>query len=599
MKLFRISVCVAFLLGTATAAMGQYGLYGSPDTISMSQQTAYASPQIPNTAPAGTYAGTYTVPAAGAYASPANYGTQQGIQAYPGQNQGATERYVTPPTQAYAAGTGVKPTSQQTQYSYPAYTAQTAQAYSAQQTQVAQPQSGVSYGPMGAQYRTSANSGQPPYYTASVDQSTSTQPTLANPQNGSADQVQPSQTPVAEAIPAPGTQQAPGLMNQMLSEQGQAGYNCGACYGGECNGAYGGECGGVRASMNRFEQSACDSLNYGCAQPCLWYASVSALAMTRDRPNKVYITYETGNLPHNDYPADEFSWEWGGEVRIGRRFCCGCNPGYWALEASYWTLNSFESYVSHTNPGGTVGTPLDVSYNEFYYNVSGFYENATNWFDNAAEHRLWRRDEVHNVEINLVRGQWCYGPDSPWDMGFGFGVRYFRFQESWRFGSLMNGFTWGQDGGADEAYLDDLITNNMVGPQVGFNLGYNIGRNLRFYMAPKVGIYNNNIQNNFRAYLGNGSISRPTAASGVTGTYPVNSSTNMLSFLSQIDVGVDWKFARQWTFGAGYRVVAISGIGLADAQIPFYTVDIPAISDIDKNGDLLLHGAYLTLGYNF
>ncbi len=58
------------------------------------------------------------------------------------------------------------------------------------------------------------------------------------------------------------------------------------------------------------------------------------------------------------------------------------------------------------------------------------------WFDNAAEHRLWRRDEVHNVEVNVVRGQWCYGQDSPWDLGWSMGVRYFRFQESWRFGSL-------------------------------------------------------------------------------------------------------------------------------------------------------------------
>jgi hypothetical protein len=338
------------------------------------------------------------------------------------------------------------------------------------------------------------------------------------------------------------------------------------------------------------------------------------LVMTRDRPNKVYLTYETGNLPHNDFPDDEFDWSWGGEVRFGRRFCnicntgCGsCNTGYWALEASYWTLANFNSFVSHTspvsatNPEGTVGTPLRVSDVQFGGTP------GTTWFDNAAEHRLWRRDEVHNVEANLVRGQWCYGPDSPWDLGWSLGVRYFRFHESWRFGSLAGpsvGPTpgvphyWGEAGGAFEAYFSDQITNDLIGPQLGFELGYNMWSCLRFYMAPKFGIYNNHITNNFQAYLGDGTIGT-TGVSGVPGTYPVNSSTDAISFLTQIDVGLDWKFACRWSAQFGYRVVAVSSIGLADAQIPFYLVDIPAIAEIDRNSDLILHGAFATIAYNF
>jgi hypothetical protein len=85
----------------------------------------------------------------------------------------------------------------------------------------------------------------------------------------------------------------------------------------------------------------------------------------------------------------------------------------------------------------------------------------------------------------------------------------------------------------------------------------------------------------------------------VVGTYPVNSSTDTVSFLTQIDVGLDWKFTRQWSAQVGYRVVAVSGLGLSDAQIPFYIVDIPAIAEIDRNSDLILHGAFVTLAYNF
>jgi hypothetical protein len=275
------------------------------------------------------------------------------------------------------------------------------------------------------------------------------------------------------------------------------------------------------------------------------------------------------------------------------------------VEASYWTLDNFHGYVSHTspvsdtNPDGTVGTPLRVSDIHF-----GGAPLGTWWFDNAAEHRLWRRDEVHNVEANLVRGQWCYGQDSPWDLGFSLGVRYFRFQESWRFGSLKGQGSdpaphyWGETNGLYEAYLSDQVTNNLIGPQIGFDLGYRMGNNLRFFMAPKFGIYNNHINNNFQAYLGNGIVAT-TGSSGVVGTYPVNSSTDTVSFLTQIDVGLDWKFTRQWSAQVGYRVVAVSGLGLSDAQIPFYIVDIPAIAEIDRNSDLILHGAFVTLAYNF
>jgi hypothetical protein len=49
----------------------------------------------------------------------------------------------------------------------------------------------------------------------------------------------------------------------------------------------------------------------------------------------------------------------------------------------------------------------------------------------------------------------------------------------------------------------------------------------------------------------------------------------------------------------GYRVLAATGIGLADNQIPPYLNDIPTIQDIDRNGSLILHGAFAGLTYRF
>jgi hypothetical protein len=67
----------------------------------------------------------------------------------------------------------------------------------------------------------------------------------------------------------------------------------------------------------------------------------------------------------------------------------------------------------------------------------------------------------------------------------------------------------------------------------------------------------------------------------------------------QIDVGVDWQLSRNWSARVGYRVVALTGVALADDQFPQYIVDMPEIAHIDSHSSLLLHGAFAGLTYNF
>jgi hypothetical protein len=315
--------------------------------------------------------------------------------------------------------------------------------------------------------------------------------------------------------------------------------------------------------------------------------------MTRDRPNTVYFTYDMNNLPHNIFPVDEFGWRWGGEVMVGRRFCgCGCDPGTWSLEADFWSLQPLTSEVCQSVPGSTVGTPL----NDNYLNFGSF--PATTWFENAAEHRIWRTDEFYNLELNLVRGQWCYGNDSPFDLGWSAGVRFFRFAERLKLGSLMDGYHWGDDGGLDEAYINDQIANNLVGGQIGFELGYRLTNNLRIFASPKFGVFNNHVTNYYSPELGNGLEGQPSPSGG-PGKFPVNSSSDGISFLTQIDLGLDWQISQRWSAQVGYRVVAVTGVGLADNQIPVYLNDIPAIAAIDRNGDLVMHGAFMGVSFNF
>ncbi len=337
-----------------------------------------------------------------------------------------------------------------------------------------------------------------------------------------------------------------------------------------------------------------------------WFGSVAALYMGRDEPNRLWTTFETNNNP-NQLPTDAFTqWQVGGEVTFGRYFHCGL----FGVAATYWTLDPLTGFSSQSVAGGSVSTPLIVSDIEF----AGV--NGTVLFDGAQEHRVWRRDEFHNVEVNLLSGRLAkgaagrgpcaedygptaYGGGSPWSADWLLGVRYFRFQEDFTFASLDQGYTWGQGGGLYQANLDDTTQNNLIGFQAGADLGYQLSPHWRLFATPKIGIYNNHVQHHFSLYRGDGTVANPTAASGVSGSYPVRSSEDVVSFLTEVNLGVDWQMTRRWSAFLGYRVLFATGIALADNQIPTYVVDIPEIADIDTNGQLVLHGAFAGVRFNY
>jgi hypothetical protein len=337
-----------------------------------------------------------------------------------------------------------------------------------------------------------------------------------------------------------------------------------------------------------------------CQTPCFpWYATISALVMTRDRANKFWTTFDTGDEARQLMNTQDISqdWRWGGELRLGRRFCCN----EWAVEATYWTLDEFRGSAScrNTNPSDPnfpwVSTPLDPSYVYFDDPATG---QASAWFNGAAEHRLWRSDEFHNIELNLIRNRIFCGACQPWNVDFSLGVRFFRFRERLIFGTLKQNYNWGEDGGIHEAYINDQVVNNLLGFQFGFNGEYCLFPCLKLFLTPKFGIYGNHIDGDYQMGLGDG-VTRASQSRYPGVEFPVQSDKNCVSFLTQVDVGVDWQIAPHWDARIGYRVVAVTGVGLADNQIPQYMSDMPALADINHNGSLVLHGAFVGLTYNF
>jgi len=326
--------------------------------------------------------------------------------------------------------------------------------------------------------------------------------------------------------------------------------------------------------------------------------AVNGLVMGRNHANRLWTTYEFGQernqLMHTDFGLE---WRGGVEIRFGRRFCCD----RWALEATYWTLGQFEGsthYRMWTDAGGDhlLSTPLSVG-NIRFLGVPG-QPSLAEYFDQAQEHRLYRRDEFHNLELNLIRNRILCASDMPWDLDCSIGIRYFRFRESLVFESDSYQPTPGLTG-----VIDEEITNNLIGAQLGFDAGWYVAERLRLFAAPKFGIYNNHITNYlqiYRADLGTGVT--PTALDehgNPIGTYPAGGSRNVVSFLTQIDLGLEWQFAQNWSAQVGYRVVAVTGVGLADHQLPTYMVDIPEIQSVRSNGDLVLHGAFAGLTWKF
>ena len=180
------------------------------------------------------------------------------------------------------------------------------------------------------------------------------------------------------------------------------------------------------------------------------------------------------------------------------------------------------------------------------------------------------------------------------------GVRWFRFQD---------GLVWGaqraNDGSAyanDWLYLNDHITNDLVGGQLGFNASCRFADRWKVFVTPMFGVYDNHMTLDYNLYAVSHTTGQQYPASSQTyanPNYPVHSTSDGFACLTQVDVGLDWQFSRHLSTQFGYRVVALTGMGLSDSQLPFYANDTQSIANIQHNDSLILYGVFagLTLAW--
>lgn len=334
----------------------------------------------------------------------------------------------------------------------------------------------------------------------------------------------------------------------------------------------------------------------GCADVCnyctpRWYASAGGLYMNRDKPNKLWTTFEN-NVPFNQMMfTPDTDWNGGFFATLGHRFgCCAQH----ALEGTFWMLDPLEgeSQVGRT-AANTLATPIDLG------GVTIGPNPATDYFDDAQTHRITRHDEIYNVEINYLYNLLAPAYNQAFSAQLLLGVRYFRFDENLVFSSVINGSTFGANGGADEAHLGVRDENNLLGAQIGARMNYYLTQDFSFFATPKFGIYNNDIQQRVQLNSGDNLSGLATPVGGPAAPFPLESSKNDFAVLAELDLGMNWQMTQHWSVFGGYRLVAVSGLALSDEQIPPFLVDYPAINDIDSNGHLLLHGAFGGVQYAF
>jgi hypothetical protein len=327
----------------------------------------------------------------------------------------------------------------------------------------------------------------------------------------------------------------------------------------------------------------CDSPDFagamscGCYDSCYrFYGSVGALVMTRTKSQSVFVTFDNTNINDQILSTRDavLDWQGGFQVTAGMRFGCGMNN---ALEVSYWTLGRLNGNASITGTGTNLNTPIDVGFVDFGV------DPARNYFDNAQMHQVYRNNQFHNLELNFIRTPICCG--DRFQFGLLAGVRWFQFDENLVFSSYQRT--------GEAAHLNIDVQNNLVGFQIGARSALCITPGLRLFANPKVGLYGNAMDANIGLYNQagvNGTANPP--APGIQRNFPLGGNNSDVAILSELDVGLDYCIGCHWRVFAGYRIVAISGVALADQQIPPFLVDVPEWENVDNVGNLFLHGAF-------
>jgi hypothetical protein len=310
---------------------------------------------------------------------------------------------------------------------------------------------------------------------------------------------------------------------------------------------------------------------------------VAALAMWRAGGNRTWLTYNENN--NNDQLLNTQmanSGNVGGQVTIGSY--CGCNH---AVEATYWGFATSSGSVSLTDPTNKLGTPIDEGGATIGGRPLGVI-GGFNPFDGSHQQSITRQDNIQNLELNFLTFPLAYSPSQRFRIALLSGMRYFRFQDTLIYGGTEYNTNFGDNGGANEAFLNVRTTNNLLGWQIGSRMSYFLTPRFALFATPKMGLYSNMMAVHSSLYSGNGQLG-----------FDVNNRSTGFAVLGEIDLGGQFYITPQCSVFAAYRLVGVGGVATADTQIPPYMVDAAGFSQLNHNDALVLQGVMTGVSWNF
>jgi hypothetical protein len=283
-----------------------------------------------------------------------------------------------------------------------------------------------------------------------------------------------------------------------------------------------------------------------CRCGSLWFGGVYGLGMTRDDENSYFFSYNDADEADQRTNGRDANFEWAGgfDVRFGRYFNCHCN----GLEAVYWAVYPGRGYTMTTTADVSGNLNGILNWDSLTYNGL----TADNFVNNAQAHAVFRENEFHNVEMNLLHfcGYGLHGPygGSPLQYRSLAGLRFFKFRDDLIFGAdtVNNSFT----GAADEIYYSISTDNNLIGVQLGGEAEYRVTRCLAMDFGIKCGLFGNHIRHSSviggaagDAFINNG----PNAGR----SFVVQNHKNDTAFLGELNAGLEYRPAPRWTTTIG------------------------------------------------
>ena len=251
-------------------------------------------------------------------------------------------------------------------------------------------------------------------------------------------------------------------------------------------------------------------------------------------------------------------------------------------EIIYWGLDDDVRFDFAQAPGPTSFVSISQLDDLNFGGVLGttVFQN----FNDSTNLAVLRDTEINSFEANLLRNGGAYrtrrGRSGNIEILGGF--RLFQFDESLRIlGS----------GAAVEPQYNLAANNFLVGAQLGARNEVCLSQKFRLTSGINVGLFNNRAETRQQVRDQDGNFAIATF-NGATHDFNFEDEQDDVAIMGEFKVGLIMQLSDRLRANVGYQALGVSGVALADDQIPLNATDEGLLLRGRTNGSLFLHGVY-------